>query len=93
MVTGIKETEDVIAVGQAIVTAIQKSLADGKFGILDGRFFIPVVGAVQEAVAGASLIKVELKDLTAEETTRLLTECVDLIQGLAQAIEPVFKAS
>lgn len=91
--TGIKETEDVLVAGEVVVTAVQKSFADGKFTFMDGRFFIPVVGAVKEAVDGASQIKAELKELSREESDKLTGELVDLVQHLVEALAPVLSAA
>lgn len=78
---GIKETGEAVDLVAGVVKAVGGAYTDGKFGLEDLAYLIPVSMLVQPAVDGAGLIVSEMKELD-EADEKLLKEKVDLAFGV-----------
>lgn len=88
MTTGIKQTEEVIALLPSVAKALEESLKDGKINILDAPKFFPVLGDIRVAIDGAKEIPAELADLSKEELLTLMQKTWDGAVAIVKAVVP-----
>lgn len=69
---GIKETKEVLDFVFALVTALSKSLDDGKLDLTDALEFLPSLTKAGAAFSDMSLIPAEMADLSDEERQALV---------------------
>ena len=72
----VKETKEMVSLGAGLVLAIENAYADGRFGLEDLAFLIPLAAYVQPAVDGANLIPKEVGEMD-EADEKELREHID----------------
>jgi hypothetical protein len=86
LMSGIKETEDLIKLVKVTGQLIQAAKADGSIDWKDIGKLGPEIAAIKDAVIGGPQIPEELKDLDEAEINQLFTDLVDAVTTLVQAV-------
>lgn len=82
---GITESKEVIEVVNQLGVFIKKAKADGEINWWDLPSAGPLLLAINRAVQGAEKIPSEIKDLTPEESSELITNALNAVYALVQA--------
>lgn len=71
---GIKETKEVVKLGIGIGDALKGAMSDGKLGLDDVMYLVPLATLVGPAVDNIKAVPSELADLDAAEAAELVAD-------------------
>jgi hypothetical protein len=83
---GITETQDLINLFKTLAVQIKAAKQDGVINLFDLPKLAPVIAATRAALTGSEKVPAELADLTAEETSALLSDLADAVIALYEAL-------
>ena len=91
--SGINETKELLKFVIELGTAVDKAKADGKIDITDIQFLIAPLASANAAFAGVDQVKVELKDMTAEEAAELVAFATSELKLSNEKVEVVIETA
>lgn len=84
-VYGIQNTKELLDFGFSFGLAVKNSLKDGKFGVEDFQYAMPVLPTFLPMIEGGDLILKEFQDLNESEVSELLAYAATKIGGVVDS--------
>ena len=82
----LKELGEAIDLAEAIAEAIESSTQNEKWEVSDGRFFIPVLFKLKDALKDSHLIVSEIKNANGEEAEQAFDRLQNIVEQILQAV-------
>lgn len=84
--SGVKETKELISMISVLADCLKEAKKDGKINLFDIPKLAPMIPAIRDGLNGAEAIKLEVKDLSVDEISELLSLSVSAVYALVSAI-------
>lgn len=90
---GIAQTKELLKFVVELGMAVDKSLADKKVDITDIQFLMAPLASANAAFTDVSLVKAEMKDISAEEVAELVAFATGELKLASEKVEAVIETA